>query len=287
MALKKAEIPQTEWTRAGMDISRTATPLYQNTLNQLGDYTANVQNRLDPYLENYVDLAQASQQSDFLRDYQRTMSKLTGQNYNATHGGYSSANQRNYDDQQRYYNGLGSRLYSQGIGLAAELANQEYNYLTGALGSFHNAYNLGQNYSKADQYNQMVDDYNKNAWTQVATQVGNLAMMSGDPIAAGIGAGLTAAGTLFAKDFSAMDSLLGQSARGGNAGTSGNQYSNPFTPFATSPGLRNLLGNLTGGSGGSSSSGSTMAAANSTGNALSSALNAELGGGLSNTLFSL
>lgn len=249
MAFKKAEIPQTEWTRAGMDISRTATPLYQNTLNQLGDYTTNVQNRLDPYLENYVDLAQASQQSDFLRDYQRTMSNLTGQNYNATHGGYSSANQRNYDDQQRYYNDLQSRLYSQGIGLAADLANQEYNYLTGALGSFHNAYNLGQNYSNIDQYNQMVDDYNNNTWTNVATSIGNLAMMSGNPIAAGIGAGLSTAGNLFSKDFSAMDSLIGQSARGGNTGTTGTQYSNPWTPFATSPGLRNLFSQLTGGGG--------------------------------------
>lgn len=256
MAFKKAEIPQTEWTRAGMDISRTATPLYKNTLNQLGDYTANVQNRLDPYLNKYVDLAQASQTSDFLRDYQRTMSNLTGQNYNATHGGYSSVNQRNYDDRQRYYNDLQSRLYSQGIGLAADLANQEYNYLTGALGSFHNAYNLGQNYSNVDQYNQMVKDYNNNAWTQIATGVGNLAMMSGNPIAAGIGAGLSAAGNIFAKDYSAMDSLLGQSARGSNAGTTGGQYSNSFTPFATSPGLRKLFNNLTGSQRSSNSGGS-------------------------------
>lgn len=221
MALKKAKIPQTEWTTQGKEIADTAIPYYKQTIGQLGDYLGNVQNRLDPYLENYVNLAQASQQSDFLKNYQRAMGNLTAQNYGATQGGYSSANQRNYNDYQNYYNDLASRLYSQGVNLASNLASQEYNMLTGGLQSFDNAYMRGQPYSQNDQYNQMVDDYNKNAWTNIADMLGDVGLTSGNPWGMAIGAGLKGTAATFGKDFSAMDSL-----RAGSNSASANQYAN-------------------------------------------------------------
>lgn len=158
---KQAKIPQTDYTIGGRDISNTAIPYYKKGVTQLGNYMENVQNRMDPYLEKYVDAANAADQSDFLRNYQRAMGQQTAQNYSATGGGYSSANQLGYDDLQRYYNDYASRLYAQGLDQANGMAAQEYNMLTGALGSYGNAYNLGKEYSDNEQYNKLVDEANK------------------------------------------------------------------------------------------------------------------------------
>ena len=112
---------------------------------------------MDPYLEKYVNAANAVAQSDFLRNYQRAMGQQTAQNYAATGGGYSSANQLGYDDLQRYYNHYANDLYAQGLNQASQMADQEYNMLTGALGSYGNAYNLGKEYSENEQYNKLTD----------------------------------------------------------------------------------------------------------------------------------
>ena len=216
---KEAKIKQTDWTTGGRDISNTAIPLYQEGLGQLGDYMNNVQNRLDPYLENYIDLAQASQKNDLIRSFYDAASKTTANNYNAMNGGYSSANQGTYDDVQRYYNDLASRLYTQGLEAANTMANNEYNMLTGALNSYRNAYNLGERYSAIDQYNDMVDQANDNMWTGVVNTLGDIGMSIPNPWAQAIGAGLKTVGTAFGKDFGAMDNL-----RAAATGATGGQY---------------------------------------------------------------
>ena len=179
---KQPKISQTDYTRGGRDISNTAIPLYQQNLTQLGDYVSNVQNRLDPYLENYINLGQAASQSDFLRNYQRAMGQATAGNYAATTGGYSSLNQQGYDDQQRYYNDLAARMYSQGLGQAAELANQEYQILANTPAVYNSAYQLGKSYSDVQQYNDMVDQINKNWWAPALETVGQI----GGAVAGGI-----------------------------------------------------------------------------------------------------
>lgn len=219
MCAKEAKIKQTDWTTGGRDISNTAIPLYQEGLGQLGDYMNNVQNRLDPYLENYIDLAQASQKNDLMRSFYDATSKTTANNYNAMNGGYSSANQGTYDDVQRYYNDLASRLYNQGLEAANTMANNEYNMLTGALNSYQNAYNLGERYSAIDQYNDMVDQANDNMWTGIVNTLGDIGMSIPNPWAQAIGAGLKTVGTAFGKDFSAMDNL-----RAAATGATGGQY---------------------------------------------------------------
>lgn len=250
MCAKEAKIKQTDWTTGGRDISNTAIPLYQEGLGQLGNYMNNVQNRLDPYLENYINLAQASQKNDLIRSFYDAASKTTANNYNAMNGGYSSANQGTYDDVQRYYNDLASRLYTQGLEAANTMANNEYNMLTGALNSYQNAYNLGEKYSTIDQYNDMVDQANDNMWTGVVNTLGDIGMSIPNPWAQAIGAGLKTVGTAFGKDFSAMDNL-----RAAATGATGGQYQgNNYSNYGGS--ISNLLGGLDWSSNNSSSSGS-------------------------------
>ena len=236
---KEAKIKQTDWTTGGRDISNKAIPYYQEGLDQLHDYTKNVQNRLDPYIEKYINPATAAEQSDFMRNYQRAMGQQTAQNYAATGGGYSSANQLGYDDLQRYYNDYASRLYNQGLTAANQLANNEYDIIQGSLGAYGNAYKLGENYSNIDQYNDMVDQANSNAWTGWMNTLGGVGLAPGNLYAMAAGAVLKGVGTAFGKDFSAMDSLRARAT--GATGNSG-QYSNSASnQVGLGKGLTNTL----------------------------------------------
>lgn len=248
MALKKSKISQTDYTRGGKKISDTAIPYYVNNLNQLNDYMQNIQNRLDPYMD-YVNLSQAATQNDFLREYQKAMSNMTGNNYASTNGGYSSLNQQNYDDLQRHYNDLQSRYYAQGVNLATNLANQEWNMLAQTPTVWHNAYNAGKAYSDTERYNNMVDDYNSNAWTNIANTLGDIGLSSGNPYAMAAGVALKGVGTAFSKDFSAMDGLrqaatgvrdnnqynLGSASTNADIGDSLTGYLKNFSWYKNSP----------------------------------------------------
>lgn len=227
---KQPKVSQTDYTRGGRDISNTAIPLYQQNLNQLGNYLSNVQNRLDPYLDKYVNMGQAAQQSDFLRNYQRAMGQATAGNYAATTGGYSSLNQTGYDDQQRYYNDLAARMYSQGLGQAADLASQEWQMLAQTPSVYNQAYRLGKEYSDIQKYNDMVDQINDNWWSNALTSAGDtigaISMKSGNPwvqaIGGAVGGTMGTAGRMTGYDTSALAGLRG-AAMGG--GSSSGQYS--------------------------------------------------------------
>lgn len=247
---KQPKISQTDYTRGGRDISNTAIPLYQQNLTQLGDYVSNVQNRLDPYLENYINLGQAASQSDFLRNYQRAMGQATAGNYAATTSGYSSLNQQGYDDQQRYYNDLAARMYSQGLGQAAELANQEYQILANTPAIYNQAYKLGKDYSDIQQYNDMADKINGNWWSNALTSagdaIGSISMSSGNPLVMAIGGAvggtMGTAGRMTGYDDSVLSGLRARAT--GTTGT--NAYSGQATgqtPNTTATGLANLFGN--------------------------------------------
>lgn len=243
MCSKQAKIPQTDYTIGGRDISNTAIPYYKKGVTQLGDYMENVQNRMDPYLEKYVDAANAADQSDFLRNYQRAMGQQTAQNYAATGGGYSSANQLAYDDLQRYYNHYASELYAQGLNQANQMAAQEYNMLTGALGSYGNAYKLGEEYSKNEQYNKLVDEANKNWWSNLLTSagdsIGSISMQSGNPmvmaIGGAIGGTMGTAGRMTGSNAGELASSLRGIGSGNSAGSGLNsqQYQNTMANMDT------------------------------------------------------
>lgn len=163
---------QTDYTRGGRDISNTAIPLYQDTLRAMGDYNNNTQGYIDSYLDKYYG-ADTARNNDFLRNYNRAMSNRTASNYSATGGGYSSAGQRAYDDSQRYYNDLASRMYDQGVSTSAQMAQNYYNNLLNGAGIYHNAYGLGKDYSDIQQYNNGVKQ--NNSWTnQLGQNMGTI-----------------------------------------------------------------------------------------------------------------
>ena len=240
---KQAKIPQTDYTIGGRDISNTAIPYYKKGVTQLGNYMEKVQNRMDPYLEKYINPAKAAEYSDFQRNYQRAMGQQTAQNYAATGGGYSSANQLGYDDLQRYYNHYASELYAQGLNQANQMAAQEYNMLTGALGSYGNAYNLGKEYSQNEQYNKLVDEANKNWWSNLLISAGDsiasISMQSGNPmvmaIGGAIGGTMGTAGRMTGSNAGELASSLRGRGYGNSTGSGLNsqQYQNTMANMDT------------------------------------------------------
>lgn len=207
---KVAKKIQTDYTTGGRDISNTAIPLYQQALTDIGGYNANTQGYIDDYLSKYF--SNTSDQSDFLRNYQKATSQMTGSNAAATGGGYSSLNQQNYDDTQRYYNDLASRLQGQNVVNAANMAQQYYNNLLNSTGAYGNAYQLGKEYSDIEQWNNMANQANS-FWNQLggmASTVGTGLSAIPTGLTRGLGTALQVGGNLMTTDTSNyFDSLRG------------------------------------------------------------------------------
>lgn len=196
---KQAKLKQTDWTMGGRDISNTATPLYQDNLRNMGRYLSDPSKYVNQYLDQYYG-ANAIQNQDFLRMYNRAMNERTGANYAATGGGYTSSGQRAYDDRQRYYNDLASRLQQYGISQSRNMYDQDIANMRGANADYYNAYNLGKAYSDVDQYNDLVDQQNRNWFSNALSGIGNAAMAvapftkAAAPFVAGAGALASGAG---------------------------------------------------------------------------------------------
>lgn len=206
---KQAKLKQTDWTTGGRDISNTATPLYQDNLRNMGRYLSDPSKYVNQYLDQYYG-TNAIQNQDFLRAYNRAMNTKTGANYAATGGGYTSSGQRAYDDTQRYYNDLASRLQQYGIGQSRKMYDQDIANMRGANTDYYNAYNLGKAYSDVDQYNDLVDQQNRNWYSNLMSGVGMGLSAIPTPWTQAIGAGLQAAGAVTAVDTSgAMAAIRG------------------------------------------------------------------------------
>lgn len=206
MAIKKSKITQTDYTKGGRDISNTAVPLYQDTLNAMGDYNKNPQAYIDSYLNKYY--TNTSGQNDFLRDANRTLANATARNYAATGGGYSSAGQRSYDDTNRYLNDRLARLYDAGVQSSSQMAQNYYNNLLQGSDKYYNAYKLGEDYSKIQQYNDQVDQ-SKNNWIgNIMSAAGDLGMSSNNPLGVAIGAALKTGSGFIGKDTSGAEAYL-------------------------------------------------------------------------------
>ncbi len=217
---KIAKKTQTDFTRGGRDISNTAIPLYQENLTRIGNYLDNPQARVDDYLNRYF--TNTASQNDFLRNYQRSMSGMTANNYGATHGGYSSANQMNYDDQQRYMNDLASRLREQGVTSAYNMASGDYANMLSGNTAFQNAYALGQPYSDVEQYNYLAKQNNSfgNQLAGLGSTVGNVLQAIPLPQTQAIGGALSTIGSMGSIDTSNALGTLGvkQAEGAGNVG---------------------------------------------------------------------
>ena len=151
------------------------------------------------------------------------MANKTAQNYAATQGGYTSAGQRAYMDQQRAYNDAMARLYNQGISNARSMYQSDVTNQQNALGAYGNAYGLGKEYSDIEQYNYMVDQMN-NPWNQLLGAAPAVGALGGAAVGALVGNPMLGA---------SLGSQLGQGVAGTTAigGTSG--ADNPWTSLAT------------------------------------------------------
>jgi hypothetical protein len=233
---------QTDYTTGGRDISNTAVPLYQQSLQSMGDYLSDPTSYIDDYLKYYNNTAQ---QNDFARDYNRLMQNKIAQNYNALGGGYSSSGQRAYDDTQRYANDYASRLQAQNLSNATNLAQNYYSNLLSSLSGYNQAYGLGRDYSDIEQYNNLADQ-NNSFGNQALSVGGNLASSAGkvlsaipNPVTQGIGAGLQGAGALMNSQTLDMGGVMGSSGSSNNAA---NTWSNLSTSVAQGLGQTGALG---------------------------------------------
>lgn len=238
MCAKKAKKIQTDYTRGGRDISNTAVPLYQNTLNQMAEYNNDPSAKIDYYRDKYYTNNVA--QDDFQRNYMRNMANASSNNYAATHGGYSSAGQRAYEDIQRGENDAFARLYDQGIANSAAMAQQEFNNLLNSTDKYHNAYTLGKDYSDIEQYNHMADvanSWNNQLGAQMGTIGGAIGSMwgpAGQMLGKGIGDTIGNAMSTDTSDFFGSQGTGAAQAQG--SGASGSDFTN-------------LLGGINGGKG--------------------------------------
>lgn len=229
---KMAKDTQTDYTRGGKAISDTAIPVYQSTIGRLDAYLADPSKRLDYYLDKYY--TNTATQDDFQRSYNRAMANATANNYAATSGGYSSAGQRAYDDQQRHMNDLYSRLRQYGIDSSAQLAQNEYNSLLNSFPALQTAYQNGQAYSDIERYNNMVDQNNSfmNQLGGILPTVGSAVGSLFGPVGSAVGNAIgSTAGGLMSTDTSGLASRLGgTSVQGSGAGAYGSMYiNNPKT----------------------------------------------------------
>lgn len=207
---KQASIPQTQWTRDGRDLSSQSVPLYQDTMSRMDQYLSDPTQAINNYLNRYY--TNTTQQNEFLRNYNNAMRNQTAANYNATSGGYSSANQDVYDQLQRNYNNAAASLYDTGVQNAYKMASNYYDDLLSAANVYNTAYGLGQNYSNIEQKNALIDEMNSPR-NQIGSSLGTVGTAIGSiwgPAGAAIGNAVgSMAGNLMSTDTSAAWNALG------------------------------------------------------------------------------
>lgn len=195
---KQAKLPQTDWTRGGMQISNAAVPQYTASINRLGGYLDDPYSVIDKNLEKYYG-ANAIQNQDMLRAYNRSMYDQVGKNYAATGGGYSTSGQRAWNDRQSTWNDLVARLNQYGVKSARDMYDQDIINEIAAQQAYNSAYGLGKNYSDIETQNYLADQANKNWWSSALSGLGNVGMavgqFTGNPVVAGLGALATGVGS--------------------------------------------------------------------------------------------
>lgn len=233
---KQAKLPQTDWTRGGMQISNAAVPQYTESINRLGGYLSDPSAQLDKYLNQYYG-ANAIQNQDMLRAYNRAMGDQVGRNYAATGGGYTTSGQRAWNDKQSTWNDLVARLNQYGVTSARNMSDQDIINEINAQTALSNAYNLGRNYSAIETQNALADQANKNWFSSALSGLGNAAMAVAPftgvaaPFVAGAGALASGAGAVTGQDFGSANAGYASIYGGGNIGA-GVQNNNTFTNLA-------------------------------------------------------
>ncbi len=181
---KKPKQKQTEWNIQGKQTADTAVPMWQSNLKRMDNYLADPSAAIDNYLNKYYD--NTTEQSDFIRNYNRAVSAATANNYAATGGGYDTSNQRLYDDTQRYMNDWAAKLRDKGVSTSANMAYQDYANMLKGNEAYQNAYAMGQPYSQVDNYNYQVGQTNK-WYNQLGGLLGTAGAVVGNVVAPGVG----------------------------------------------------------------------------------------------------
>jgi len=235
MCAKMAKLPQTDWTRGGHEISQTAIPLYKENLTRMGDYLADPMAYQQEYLDRFYN-ADNIRNQDFLKALKRAMGNTTANNWAATTGGYTSAGNRSYNDRQKHWNDLASRLADYGITSSYDMASQDFQNMRGANADYNAAYELGKNYSAIETQNYLADKQNKNWWAGALKGAGQAIGSIPHPVTMAIGSAMTTAGELGSKDFS--------SAYAGMDGIYGTHYSQGNVVPAQNGTFSNIFGDL-------------------------------------------
>lgn len=236
---KKQKQVKTQYETENQQLGRQAYPYIQPAMDRMNDLSMNPDKYRQDYINKYFG-KDTAEWNDAMRNYQRIMGNTTANNYNATHGGYSSAGQKLYNDTQRNQNDLISRLNSAGVSGSQTLLNNDLTNTANLYNTLNNQHAMAKTGDAIDEYNKLVDKSNKNAWTSWLNDLGAV----GEALAPGpwkaIGTGMRVGGWLGSNDYSDAMARLG-----GQIGLSSNpaDYANGATDLGaiTSSGVQNWM----------------------------------------------
>ena len=87
---KKSKQVKTQYETENQQLGRQAYPYIQPARDRMNDLSMNPDKYRQEYINKYFG-KDTAEWNDAMRNYQRIMGNTTANNYNATHGGYSSA----------------------------------------------------------------------------------------------------------------------------------------------------------------------------------------------------
>lgn len=235
---KQQKQVKTQYEAENQQLGRNAYPKIQPTLDRIGDLAMSPDEYRQNQLNTYYNANNSAQWSDAQRSTLRTLANATANNYAATHGGYSSAGNKYYDDNVRAVNDYNARLWDTGVKNVNNMLTQDTNLAQNYYENLINQHNFAAIPDAIDAYNDVVDKANGNRWSGIVSTVGKGLSAIPTPYTQAAGAALQFAGTAGSKDYSGSLSRLGALAGINKVGET-SQYINPATNFGAT--MSNLV----------------------------------------------
>lgn len=220
---KKKPTPKTRYQKEQQQLGRAAYPLIEPQRQRIADLTNNADQYRQEGINNYFN--SGAEWNDAMTNYRRQMANAAANNYNATHGGYSSAGQRVYDDYQKGLNDYNARLYNKGVNTIENMLSNDRNAAQSYYQDLIGQHDYAKQPDAIDVSNQLIEDSNKNWWTNALQQGGTVASMFG-PVGRVIGGAMQLGGWAGSTDYN--DAINNVMRSGGLIpSTSSVNYSNP------------------------------------------------------------
>ena len=200
---KKQKQTKTQSEIENQTLGRAAYSQIQPTLDKIGDLTNNPDTYRQNYLNTYYNSDNSALWSDAQRNLRRQLANATANNYAATNGGYSSTGQQLYDDTLRGLNDYNARLWDAGVQTANGMYQQDVSNMNNLYKTYVGQHDLAATPDAIDAYNDVVDQANKNRWSNIASSLGSAISAIPNGYAKAIGGGLMLAGAAGSKDYSA------------------------------------------------------------------------------------